>query len=46
MKHIVGLVAIFMTLAVGEVMAEAQRAKKVPRIGCLSPLSTSAAQPA
>jgi putative ABC transport system substrate-binding protein len=35
MKHIVGLLAIFMTLAVGGEIVEAQQAKKVPRIGYL-----------
>ncbi len=36
MKHIVGLLAIFVTLAACGEMAEAQQPKKVPRIGYMS----------
>src|SRR5713226_689421 len=36
MKHIVGLLAIFVTLAACGEMVEAQQTKKVPRIGFLS----------
>src|SRR3990167_10770797 len=35
MKHIAGLLAIFVTLAAGGEMAEAQQTGKVPRIGFL-----------
>jgi ABC-type uncharacterized transport system substrate-binding protein len=36
MKHIIGLLVIFVTLAACGVVAEAQQPKKVPRIGYLS----------
>ncbi len=42
MKHIVGLLAIFVTLAACGDMADAQQPKKVPRIGYLSATSPSA----
>jgi len=37
MKHIIRLLAIFVTLAVCGEMAQAQQPKKVPRIGFLTP---------
>src|SRR5437867_3108456 len=42
MKHIVGLLAMFVTLVACGGMAQAQQAKKVPRVGLLIPGSESA----
>src|SRR5437870_9803130 len=41
MKHIVGLLVIFVTLAACGALAQAQQPKKVPRIGFLSAISPS-----
>src|SRR5437870_7022910 len=45
MKHIVGLLVIFVTLAACGVVAQAQQPTKVPRIGFLSAVSPSSISP-